>query len=417
MVPAEGWDGSVQTIRILAEDSAGNQREVSLDTDQSAYSWASSPVVVAMSGDHAIVQIHGTGALSTVIDSASGQLVWHESGGWALPAVSSGAGSLSVGGSTLAYQAHVTVPSLRDADCSIQGVLSAVVAQCYVLNGTDPFSFTILLIDDQGVMLDSFSGSVAGGSGIGPINLSAEAWSPEPGMRALTLRLLDVRGVEVAAAESALEVRRTDWNIGLVGLELDGDGAEQHIRVLTKRGDGVGAILDQYDADCILSVVSGDHSMTHRVDLTGTFSPTVGIDRPESAEDGDEVVVTIGCAFPWDVDSNPSDDESRIILSGGQTDPSKYNDMGTSLAAALLVIGVSVALAWMVRNYREGKELMEMAMAAAEEKMVEQRVTKEVIEEEDEAFPDEEELEAPESGQEAPDEDDFEARLKRLMRD
>ena len=420
VIPAADWDGSVQTIRILAEDSVGNQREVSLDTEQSAYSWASSPIVVAMSGDHAIVRIHGTDASGSVIDSASGQqLDWHDSGGWSLPSMSSGVGSLSVGSSVLAYYAHVTQPSLRAADCSIQGELSAVVTQCSVLNGSDSFSFTVLLVDDQGVMLDSFSGSVAGGSGIGPINLSAASWSPEPGMRVLTLRLLDGRGVEVTAADGVFEVRRTDWNIGLVGLELDGEGAEQKIRVLTKRGDGVGAMLDQYNADCILSVVSGDHSMTHRVDLTGTFSPTVGMDRPGSAEDGDEVVVTIGCAFPWDVDSDPSDDESRIILSGGQTDPSKYNDMGTSLAAALLVIGVSVALAWMVRNYREGKELMEMAMAAAEEKMVEQKVAREVVEEED-VLPDEEEeeeLQTPKPAPESPDEDDFEARLKRLMRD
>jgi len=420
VIPASDWDGSVQTIRILAEDSGGNQREVSLDTEQSAYSWASSPIVVAMSGDHAIVRIHGTDASSSVINSASGhQLDWHDSGGWSLPAMSSGDGSLGVGGSALPYYTHATQPSLRGADCSIQGESSAVVAQCSVLNGSDSFSFTVLLVDDQGVMLDSFSGSVAGGSSIGPINLSAESWSPEPGMRGLTLRLLDGRGVEVATADGAFEVRRTDWNIGLVGLELDGEGTEQQIRVLTKRGDGVGAMLDQYNADCTLSVISGDHSMTHRVDLTGTFSPTVGVDRPGSAEDGDEVVVTIDCAFPWDVDSDPSDDESRIILSGGQTDPSKYNDMGTSLAAALLVIGVSVALAWMVKNYREGKELMEMAMAAAEEKMVEQKVAREVVEEEEEeGVPDEEEeARTPEPESESPDEDDFEARLKRLMRD
>jgi hypothetical protein len=418
LIPSADWDGSMQTISIEAVDEEDNRHQVFLDTEQYDYSWASSPIIVAMSGDHAIVRIHGTDESSSVIDSASGQqLDWHDSGGWSLPAMSSGAGSLNVGGSDLTYYAHVTQPSLRAADCGIQGDLAAVVAQCSVLNGTDSFSFTILLVDDQGVMLDSYPGSVSGGSGIGPINLSAETWSPEPGMRVLTLRLLDGRGVEVATADGVFEVRRTDWNIGLVDLELDGEGAEQKIRVLTKRGDGVGAMLDQYNADCMLSVVSGDYSMTHRVDLTGTFSPTLGIDRPGSAEDGDEIVVTIGCAFPWDVDSDPSDDESRIILSGGQTDPSKYNDMGTSLAAALLVIGVSVALAWMVRNYREGKELMEMAMAAAEEKMVEQKVAREVIEEEDVPPDEEEELQTPEPNPESPDEDDFEARLKRLMRD
>ena len=71
----------------------------------------------------------------------------------------------------------------------------------------------------------------------------------------------------------------------------------------------------------------------------------------------------------------------------------------------------------MVRNYREGKELMEMAMAAAEEKIIEQTARETVEEEADEA-PVEEELEEPREPE--PEEgpvDDFEARLKRLIRD
>jgi hypothetical protein len=372
---------------------------------------------VAVSGDNAIVEIHGTDASSSVVDSASGLLEWYENEGWILPALSNGSGSLSVGGSTLAYYAHVTQPSLRTAVCSVQGELGSVVAQCSVLNGSNPFSFSMLLIDDGGSMLDSFSGTVTAGSPFGPINLSAEGWSPEPGTRTLTLRLLDDRGIEIAAGTGDFQIRRIDWNIGLVGLELDGEGSGQQIKVLWQRGDGDGPLLAQYDADCSLSLVTGDYSMTHQVDLTGPFASAFEIDRPEAAQDGDELVVTIGCAFPWDVDSDSSDDESRLIISGGYAEPSKYPGMGTSLAAAILVIGVSVALAWIIRNYREGKELMEMAMAAAEEKMVEQTAREAVEEELDEA-PVEEELE--ESREPEPEEepaDDFEARLKRLIRD
>ena len=128
-------------------------------------------------------------------------------------------------------------------------------------------------------------------------------------------------------------------------------------------------------------------------------------------------MVTIGCAFPWDVDSDSSDDDSRLILSGGYVESSKYPGRGTSLAAAILVIGVSVALAWIVRNYRESRELMEMAMAAAEEKIIEQ-TAREAVEEESDEAPVEEELEEPREPE--PEEepvDDFEARLKRLIRD
>ena len=419
LIPSTDWDGSVRTIKIEAEDEEGNLGEIFLDTEQSDYSWASSPVIVAMAGDHAIVRIHGTGASISVIDSFSGLLEWHESGGWALPAISSGVGSLSVSGSDLAYNAHVSQPSMRAAVCSIQGEVGAVVAQCSVLNGSDSFLFTILLIDDEGMMLDSFSGNAYGESSLGPINLSAEDWSPEPGTRMLTLRMLDARGVEIAVETEDFQIRRTDWNIGLMGLELDGEGSEQQIKVLWQRGDGDGPLLAQYDADCSLSLVTGDYSMTHQVDLTGAFASAFEIDRPEAAQDGDELVVTIGCAFPWDVDFDSSDDESRLILAGGITEPSKYPDMGTSLAAAMLVIGVSVAMAWIVRNYREGKELMEMAMAAAEEKMVEQ-AAKEIIEQEPEEESVKEEIEVPPEPEPEPEgspEDDFETRLKRLTGD
>ena len=417
VIPSVDWDGSVQTIWIQAEDEVGNQRDVILDTEQSDYSWASSPVIVAVTGDHAIVRIHGTDASISVEDFASGLLEWHDSGGWALPAISSGVGSLSIGDSNLAYNAHVSQPSLRDVVCSIQGEIGAIVAQCSVLNGSDSFSFTILLIDDEGAMLDNSAGNIPGGVPFGPINLSAEGWSPEPGVRTLTLRLLDDRGIEIVVETEDFHIQRTDWNIGLVGLELDGEGSEQQIKVLWQRGDGDGPLLAQYNADCSLSLAIGDYSMTHQVDLTGSFASAFEIDRPEAAQDGDELVVTIGCAFPWDVDSNPSDDERKLILAGGISVSSKYPEGGTSLAAAMLVIGVSVAIAWIVRNYREGKELMEMAMAAAEEKMAE-RAVNEIVEEEPEEEPAEEEVVAPsEPEPESLPEDEFEARLKRLMGD
>ena len=161
--------------------------------------------------------------------------------------------------------------------------------------------------------------------------------------------------------------------------------------------------------------------MTHSVDLTSLYTVAFEISRPSSAQDGEELVVTIGCTFPWDIDSDPSDDEGRIILSGGTVEPTRYPDLGTSLAAAALVIGVSVALAWIIRNNREGKILMEMAMSAAEEKMVGKVVDEMPMQEEliDELPTDTEELEDDYSETDSghSQEDDFEARLRRLMRD
>ena len=150
------------------------------------------------------------------------------------------------------------------------------------------------------------------------------------------------------------------------------------------------------------------------------MAPIFRIDRPD-VDDGIEIVVTIGCEFPWDSDSDPSDDEARLILSGGSMELPEF-DMGTAVVAALLVIGASVAFAWMLRNYREDKELMEMAMAAAEERAAKKSIEPKapdtpepVAETQDEGIS--EDAAEPESEVEEGALDDFEDRLGRLMRE
>ena len=229
------------------------------------------------------------------------------------------------------------------------------MAQCTIQNGTDGFHYTMMLIDDEGRMLDSSSGFALENNSLGPINLSSEGWTPEPGVRDLTVRLIDGRGVLTYQISKSFDIRRTDWN------------------------------------------------------------------RPIEAQDGDELVVTMGCSFPWDIDSDSNDNEGRVILSGGAVEPSRYPDLGTSMAAAALVIGVSVALAWIIRNNREGRQLMEMAMSAAEEKMLNKDTTQTDSVEEEEIMP-EAIAQEPEVEDSVPDskpepEDEFEARLRRLMRD
>ena len=286
------------------------------------------------------------------------------------------------------------------------------------MNGSDGFHYTMMLIDDEGSMLGAASGYVPENTSLGPINLSADGWTPEPGSKVLTIRMLDGRGVLTYQTSKSYDIRRTDWNVGIIDVELDGEGDSQEIRVSWQRSENVDELLAQYDADCRLTLTVEDYTMAHNVDLTAPFSVAFEISRPSVAQDGEELIVTMGCSFPWDVDSNPNDDEDRVILSGGTVEPSRYPDLGTSVAAAVLVIGVSVAFAWIIRNNREGKQLMEMAMSAAEEKMKSKAVEREseVEESTDDPVPVIEETEdSPEPEPEPA--DDFEARLSRLMRD
>ena len=218
VVPSSDWDGSTKTIRIDAQDEAGNLDSILLDTQYEDYSWASSPVIVSMQGDSALLDIHGTSPDSLVVDDVQSSLQWDVQGGWVWQASLGSTGTgLTVNSETvLPYTAYVIEPALRYATCSITGNVVSVSAECTVANGTEPFSYTVILIDDQGKLLDSFEGRLGANVTSGQVNLSATSWNPQPGMRSLIIRLLDERGIVIASDMNTFEIRRNDWNIGLV---------------------------------------------------------------------------------------------------------------------------------------------------------------------------------------------------------
>ena len=341
--------------------------------------------------------------------------------GWLLPVGSSGSGEITVNQvTTLPYVLDAFEANERPVLCSIDGNMPDVVPTCSIGNGSEQFGFAVLLVGDKGSVLDSFSGSLAANDSMGSINLSAEDWQPDPGKRTLTIRLLDVKGREVDSAHRTFDIRRSDWNVGLVGLELEGQGTNQKIKVLTKRVNE--NLLT--GADCTISLSAGNHYSEHVIDMSQVYVPTPSIDRPDVA-DGTEAVVRINCAFPWDIDSDPEDDEARIVLSGASVIDQGLDDRDTGALAALLVIGVYAGLAWMVSNYRERERLMAITRTAMEEKVAQSRdEPNDALEDtseggtEEEAGagpPDSEEGVGLDQGSEEEEIDEFEMRLRRIL--
>ena len=376
VIPSSDWEGESRTIRILAQDEAGNQREISLDTQYEDHSWASSPVIVSMQGDSVLLDIHGTSPDSLVVDDVQSSLQWDLQGGWAWQANTASSGTqVTVDSDTvLPYTAYVIEPALRYATCSITGSVDSVRAECTVANGTQPFSYTVILIDDEGKMLDSTEGNLDANTTSGQVNLSANSWNPQPGMRSLVIRLLDERGIVIASDETEFEIRRNDWNIGLVALELDGQGDTQKIKVLTKR---------EYhhlltDADCSILVIAGSHTATHEIDFSGTYPPEPKLDRPslDDAPDGTEIIVTVQCKFPWDVDSDPTDNEAKLILSGGSVNNDSGFEWFTAIGSAILVISLALTLTWILYNQRERKKLLDMTESILSKKKQETKLPK-----------------------------------------
>ncbi len=418
LIPDGSWSGSESTVRILSEDSIGNQREIILNIEKSEHSWASSPFIRVTSGDEALVSIHGADESSEVLETSTGRMLQWSEMGWLLPSGSSIEGSLVVNGmTTLDYVMTTSEHEARAASCSIGGTLEEMLPSCSIGNGSSGFVFQVMLIGDGGRMLDYVIGSVPENESSPFVNLSSANWNPDPGIRSISIRMLDERGFLIASSERTFEVRRTDWNIGIENVEIIGEGSAQLIKVQTKRLNE--KLLSE--ADCKLSLDGGGHYSEHIVEITGTYVPAPEFERPD-IEDGDELIVSIGCSFPWDLDSSPNDNDFTILMTGGSSFDDNIDEFGTGILAAILVIGIYAGLAWIVSNHRERERMMKMAQAAIEQKISEKRsavVEEEApeAEEDDESRADEEvELvkgDFENSGVE--DSDEFDERLRRLL--
>ena len=410
-----------ESIRISAVDAIGNQIETSIELQFYEHSWEISPYLFAYEGDDALIRVHGANENSIVIDEVSGDSLEWDGMGWLLPAESSVNGSLSIDGETsLSYYLTVAESKPRDAICSLSGGFEDVRASCSIFNGSAVFEYQALLIGDDGVVLDSSFGSLSENETALSINLSGSAWEPDPGERSIGIRLLDGKGALVTSMERTFDVRRSDWNIGIGVVELVGVGSDQKINIPTKRlNENILA-----GADCRITMSAEGYYSEHIVDMTQAFVPAPKFDRPD-VEDGQELVVSIGCGFPWDVDSDPNDDEATLVLSGGSSLEDRFDEFGTGLIVAILVVGMYLGLTWIASNRREGQRLMALAQAAIDEKMAENKTkvqddatpgpekNKETLEEDDGDL-DMDEIEFVQK-EKSEDGDEYDQRLRRLL--
>ena len=376
LIPSEDWSGDEIDVTLSATDPSGTSENISVVVNMAELSWAVSPIFIAIEGDSVLIDIHGAEPGSIVVQGPSGELEWTEMG-WLLPITDSGDGAISIGGTELSYEAYPIEIPIRQVSCALTGESDAnrdifiqnplsssdILFSCQIYSGSGSIGFTALLIGDDGLMIDSIVGTVGDNESVESLNLSAQGWSPDPGVRGLEVRIIDEKGHHLGSHFWEFDIRRSDWNVGLVGLELQGQGEDQKIKVLTKRSNE--NLLE--DAECLVTLVAGAEESTYLIDMTQVYVPTPSIDRPD-IEDGREVVVTIGCSYPWDIDANANDNEARLVLSGGSIDDSSFSGFNTGALTAILVVGVYIGLARMAANSRERERLMQLAQQAIERK-------------------------------------------------
>ncbi len=435
LMPPANWDGESFIIRIAAINEVGVQSELMVSVSKSNFSWSSPPVSMITKGGSGVLRIHGTGPTSKVIDIATNaQLEWDPLGFWTLPESDD---MLEMGSvvidemDTLPYMIKVIDSTSRVPVCSLFGTYGSMGSVCLIGEGDDSVEIYGMLVDERGRLVDSNNISLQSGLP-GYLNMSYDSWAPTPGAKTISVRIYDEFGRLLLVKTQDIQIRHSDyWNLGIVGLELDppsyDPGAEsQGIRVLISR-DG----LQSYDGlECkLLLQAPGIQDRAHSIDVAGTFAPEPLIERPGSLDDGVEVTVSLACEFPWDQDSDSSDNLQRIILAGEANSDSRSEDFRTGAISGVIVIIIGGMFILNSRSRGQQKDLEEMARKIIRDREVRRQKAVEksrpkpkvaaVVEEQ---MPVQEEQQSPvpqtqvkqENNNDHDDLDDFERRLRRL---
>ena len=331
LVPAGDWDGSNVSLQIQLTDGAGNVQVLDVTVLSSTHAWATSPVMWGISGDSQVLKFHGAD-IQAVTDQQLGLLEAHNDG-WLLPVADQADGLLTVsaGGNTvsLAYESHASVLPIRSASCTLASNRTVPMAACQIGNGSADFDWTALLRMADGTIIDQLSGRTLANQ-MQLFNISALTWDPPAGVHELEVLVFDGAGRLVTRSEATIVERESGWNIGLT-LEQSDDATE--VSVLIHRSNH--QVLS--DAVCTLALSQGEWSSSNRVNMTVEIAPKLTIDRPP-IDSNEPLIAILSCTPPWDIDDDPSDDTTSLVLREPTAVAVLTNDwvIGTGAAVVLL---------------------------------------------------------------------------------
>ena len=331
--PTEGT-GFGNSVTLRTSDEFDTQKEVTLTLTQSDRSWSTSPVLFGTSGD--VLELMFDPGFEVNSVQEDGNPLQETNDGswlWSVPPVDTD-DTLDVDGVSLDYWARVRDPPTRTGTCVLNPLDSNPIASCSIQNGTSEIDWTAILRDESGVVIDHLAGNVVTNTTLNSINLSASTWQPEPGEHTLEVILVDGNGALIAQATRVVMIRDSDWNLGITGVEVREEGAQQQIVISTSRQNH----SKLANSNCYLQLSASGWEAKHLVDVVGDLAPQIAVDRPDLPA-GTTVNLELTCDAPWDQDSDETDDVNLIVLPGGTAEPEEERDYALLLGSLVIVFG------------------------------------------------------------------------------
>jgi uncharacterized membrane protein len=331
LIPDSNWDHSNFSIQVKVTDSGGKVVTLDVEVLYSDVAWASSPVMWGAQGDNKLVQFHGSAVTSV---TALGSSLEQTQNGWVLPSPN-GEGTLTAssgsGDVVLYYTAHMQMATSRPVSCTLDSSFSATpLASCTFGNGSEPFSWSIIIRTDDGTLVSQSDGTIEANSE-GVVNISTTDWEPTTGVHELTILVFSSDGRLQTDESQQYIVRASGWNVGLQLEETNSDG----INILISRENH----QLMTSPVCIVTLVQGDWTKILSVDITATLAPKLSVARP-NGDSTTPVNATFSCQAPWDIDDTPSDNSAEIILSSNPTVIDVSSDAIYSIGTAALIIAI-----------------------------------------------------------------------------
>ena len=333
VVPASNWDRNSVLVGIRITHPNLESIELPMTIQYSDTSFSSSPIGHGVEGRVWEVSLNSTGQNDEVLEytfTGNGQ-------------------QFIVNRTNVSLIAYAFGQSITDSNVECDFVSSfferlgleaksGTVARCEITTtANEEFSGRIFLVTSSSeiVSVDEENIRIANNTTeITLVNLTN--WQPSYGQETLTLYVLDEYGNTVTVESIEYTSHDPNWNLGIFSISTD-----REIRVGIEREGW--EVLGE--TTCILEITASDGwSTSVRVDVTGTFAPTVVVEAPAGMETDTNINASIGCLSPFNLESDMSDNSAESWYVAPNQLQISGNDLLISVAITVLITAILAAL-------------------------------------------------------------------------
>ncbi len=344
LIPDANWNGLSFVANIDIEHPSLGTSTISIQVQNSSYSFRSSPVLSGISGRNVSLEFSD----NIILDSTGNDISYSQNQNIITITMTDSKSNLTLydplnsSSEYFVYLIGNTLPNI-DANCEIENnafetlglsPITGKVGSCSIFaSNEENLKGSILLITNTGLQIPISESLVNIGSGNNKsFEINVTSLTIPSGNVKFTLMFIDSYGRVISEDSISTVSRSSGWNIGISSMSANGDIEVRIARTSYQRLVGV---------TCKLSVSSQDSEwggVTKIVDIGGADSaPIFQIDDPGVLETDDQITAVIQCASPYDIDDNPDDDN-------GQTFYKKPSQLSVSSSDVLVSIGIASIL-------------------------------------------------------------------------